>query len=75
MTGFLLTAKQKLMLCINKRLYRTDRAHRSHRNTGQRRAYRTDRTFRSRRNNRSYRTDRADWAYRTFRRTHWTDWA
>lgn len=25
MTGFLLTAKQKLMLCINKRLYRPDR--------------------------------------------------
>ena len=25
MTGFLLTAKQKLMLCINKRLYWTDR--------------------------------------------------
>lgn len=24
MTGFLLTAKQKLMLCINKRLYCTD---------------------------------------------------
>ncbi len=23
MTGFLLTAKQKLMLCINKRLYRS----------------------------------------------------
>ena len=27
MTGFLLTAKQKLMLCINKRLYRGDWAH------------------------------------------------
>lgn len=26
MTGFLLTAKQKLMLCINKRLYRCDRS-------------------------------------------------
>lgn len=25
MTGFLLTAKQKLMLCINKRLYRANR--------------------------------------------------
>ncbi len=37
MTGFLLTAKQKLMLCINKRLYRSyrphwpDRPHRTHR--------------------------------------------
>lgn len=28
MTGFLLTAKQKLMLCINKRLYRSDRPYR-----------------------------------------------
>ena len=27
MTGFLLTAKQKLMLCINKRLYRSQRRH------------------------------------------------
>ena len=26
MTGFLLTAKQKLMLCINKRLYRCEQA-------------------------------------------------
>ena len=31
MTGFLLTAKQKLMLCINKRLYW---AHRSYRRYG-----------------------------------------
>ena len=31
MTGFLLTAKQKLMLCINKRLYRCDRRHGRHR--------------------------------------------
>ena len=31
MTGFLLTAKQKLMLCINKRLYWTDRANRGYR--------------------------------------------
>ena len=29
MTGFLLTAKQKLMLCINKRLYRPDKAART----------------------------------------------
>ena len=30
MTGFLLTAKQKLMLCINKRLYRTYRPDRQY---------------------------------------------
>jgi len=31
MTGFLLTAKQKLMLCINKRLYRSYRRNGSYR--------------------------------------------
>ena len=34
MTGFLLTAKQKLMLCINKRLYRRYRCN-GHSRTGQ----------------------------------------
>ena len=34
MTGFLLTAKQKLMLCINKRLYWADRTNRSYRTCG-----------------------------------------
>ena len=32
MTGFLLTAKQKLMLCINKRLYRSHRPNGTDRN-------------------------------------------
>lgn len=34
MTGFLLTAKQKLMLCINKRLYRPDGSNRGDRTKG-----------------------------------------
>ena len=44
MTGFLFTAKQKLMLCINKRLYGSDRSNGSN---GPDRSYRSDRTDRS----------------------------
>lgn len=51
MTGFLLTAKQKLMLCINKRLYG---AHRSDRADG---AHGTDRRYRG---DRTHRTDGSD---------------
>ena len=54
MTGFLLTAKQKLMLCINKRLYRTCGRRRNNR------SYRTDRTHRAYRTFR--RTHWTDWA-------------
>ena len=50
MTGFLLTAKQKLMLCINKRLYRPDRpcgsrwCHGTDRSDGRYRCSRNSRT-------------------------------
>ena len=50
MTGFLLTAKQKLMLCINKRLYRAHRryrTHRAHRRYGTHRAHRRYGTHRA----------------------------
>ena len=52
MTGFLLTAKQKLMLCINKRLYRYrgNWPNGSHRSDGSNRN-------RSNRSNGSYRPD------------------
>ena len=59
MTGFLLTAKQKLMLCINKRLYRPDRPHRS------------DGNRRCGRRHRRYRSDRPHWTYRSYR-SDWT---
>lgn len=60
MTGFLLTAKQKLMLCINKRLYRCYRPHRaywSHRGNGRNRSHRTSRGIR-------YRCNWLNWRYR-----------
>ena len=53
MTGFLLTAKQKLMLCINKRLYWANwggRPYRSHRSD------RPDRGYRPHRSHRGYRS-------------------
>ena len=53
MTGFLLTAKQKLMLCINKRLYW---------------AYRSYRRCRPHWAHRSYRRCRPHWAHRSYRR-------
>ena len=56
MTGFLLTAKQKLMLCINKRLYGTERfyrgnrSNRPHRSDGTERRYGSHRAQRRNRN-------------------------
>ena len=50
MTGFLLTAKQKLMLCINKRLYRCHgcyRRNRSCRYSGCNGCYRRNRSYRT----------------------------
>ena len=43
MTGFLLTAKQKLMLCINKRLYWCYRRYRCYWHEGRYRGYWADR--------------------------------
>ncbi len=65
MTGFLLTAKQKLMLCINKRLYWPDRRHRAHRHREHRPDW-PDRAHRSHWPNRRhrihrYREHRPDW--------------
>ena len=54
MTGFLLTAKQKLMLCINKRLYRDNRVYRSYRDNRVYRSHRDNRVYRSYRDNRVY---------------------
>lgn len=56
MTGFLLTAKQKLMLCINKRLYRSCRY------SGCNRCYWRHRCCRSCRCNRTY------WCHGCYRR-------
>ena len=63
MTGFLLTAKQKLMLCINKRLYRSHRP-------DWRYGYRCDWPHRR---NRSYWPHRADWRNRSYW-SHWPNW-
>lgn len=60
MTGFLLTTKQKLMLCINKRLYRADWTHRRY---GRSRSQHN-------RSNRRYRCYRSHWRYRP----NWADW-
>ena len=57
MTGFLLTAKQKLMLCINKRLYRSHRPDRSNGNSGSNRPDRSHRPDRSNGNSGSNRSD------------------
>ena len=88
MTGFLLTAKQKLMLCINKRLYWRDRGHRrgwscrgywSHRGHGSHRGHRRDRTCRRYGSHRPYRCCggcRGHWGHRRNRyyRRDGRDW-
>ena len=62
MTGFLLTAKQKLMLCINKRLYRCNGS------DGSDRSNRSDWAERCNGPNRSDRCNRFDWSHRSNRR-------
>ena len=70
MTGFLLTAKQKLMLCINKRRYWTDRTDWRHWTN---RPYRTDWSHRRDWGYWRHRTGRANWVnWRDW--THWANW-
>lgn len=66
MTGFLLTAKQKLMLCINKRLYWSHWPN-------WRYGYRRNRSYWSHWSDRCYGC-RCDWAYRSHRpdRRYWS---
>ena len=76
MTGFLLTAKQKLMLCINKRLYWCYRPDWPDRPDWCYRRDWPDRPDWCYRRNWRNRPDRPDWCYRRNwpDRCDWRDW-